>query len=110
VTLAVPIPDDLMAIIEATRRAAKVVRPDRFLVSKLGLPYPDDAEWFRPMCDAAGLPPDCRAHGLRKRCCADLANRGATPHEIMTVSGHRTLKEVDRYTRAANQEPRGFAL
>jgi site-specific recombinase XerD len=31
VTLAVPIPDDLAAIIEATRRAAKVVRPDRFL-------------------------------------------------------------------------------
>jgi integrase len=104
ITLAVPIPDDLMAIIDATRRAAKVVRPDRFLISKLGVPYQDDSEWFRPMCDAAGLPKDCTAHGLRKRCCADLANRGATAHEIMSISGHRTLKEVDRYTRAANQE------
>jgi integrase len=104
VTLAVPIPDDLMAIIDATRRAAKVVRPDLFLVSSFGKPYQDDSEWFRPMCDAAGLPKDCTAHGLCKRCCADLANSGASAHEIMSVSGHQTLKEVDRYTRAACQE------
>jgi integrase len=106
IALSVPIPTDLMLIIEATRRAAKLVRPDRFLVTKLGTAYQDDSfsEWFRPICDAAGLPKDCTAHGLRKRCCADLANRGATAHEIMSISGHRTLKEVDRYTRAANQE------
>lgn len=26
-----------------------------------------------------------------------------TPHEIQAVTGHTTLKEVDRYTRDANQ-------
>ena len=106
VTLSVPIPDHLQRIIDATRKFSKVVRPDRFLATKLGTPYQDDSfnEWFAPIVAAAGLPADCKPHGLGKRCCADLANRGASAHEIMAISGHRTLKEVDRYTKAANQE------
>jgi integrase len=106
VTLSVPIPPELARTIEAARRAQKIVRPDRFLLTKLGTPYQDDSfsEWFKPVIAAAGLPPDCVAHGLRKRCCADLANQGASAHEIMAISGHRTLKEVDRYTKAACQE------
>ncbi len=32
-----------------------------------------------------------------------LAEAGCSPHEIMSVSGHATLKEVERYTRAANR-------
>jgi len=31
------------------------------------------------------------------------AERGATAHEIMAVAGHRSLEEVERYTRAARQ-------
>lgn len=27
-----------------------------------------------------------------------LAEAGATPHEIMSVTGHKTLAEVERYT------------
>ena len=44
------------------------------------------------------------AHGLRKAAAARLAETGATEHEIMAVTGHRTLKEVDRYTRTARQK------
>jgi hypothetical protein len=29
---------------------------------------------------------------------------GCTPHQIMSVTGHKTLAEVGRYTRAAEQE------
>lgn len=52
---------------------------------------------MRKWADKAGLP-DCTAHGLRKACARRLAEAGATPHEIMAVTGHKTLAEVERYT------------
>jgi integrase len=57
---------------------------------------------FRDWCDQAGLN-HCSAHGLRKAAAARLAERGATAHEIMAITGHRSLEEVERYTRAARQ-------
>ena len=33
-----------------------------------------------------------------------LANDGATTHELMAVSGHKTLAEVERYTQEANDK------
>jgi len=32
-----------------------------------------------------------------------LAELGASPHEIMAITGHQTLEEVDRYTRTAKR-------
>jgi integrase/recombinase XerD len=58
---------------------------------------------MREWCNRVGLP-HCSAHGLRKAAAARLADYGATEHEIMAVTGHRTLKEVGRYTRAARQK------
>jgi site-specific recombinase XerD len=52
---------------------------------------------------AAGLPAKCVPHGLRKARMRRLAERGATTKEIASVSGHKTLKEVERYTQAADQ-------
>ena len=57
---------------------------------------------FRVWCDEAGLP-SCAAHGLRKASATRLAELGCSKHEIMAVTGHRTSKEVARYTRAARQ-------
>lgn len=57
---------------------------------------------MRKWCDTAGLP-DCTSHGLRKACARRLAEAGATPHEIQAVTGHKTLKEVERYTRDAER-------
>lgn len=51
----------------------------------------------------AGLPPRCKAHGLRKATLRRLAERGATSKELQAVGGHATLKEVERYTEAADQ-------
>jgi hypothetical protein len=48
-----------------------------------------------------GLPNRCVPHGLRKAACRRLAEVGATAHQIMAVSGHKSLREVERYTRAA---------
>jgi len=51
----------------------------------------------------AGLDRRCVTHGLRKASMRRLAEYGATSKEIAAVSGHRTLREVERYTQAANQ-------
>ena len=59
--------------------------------------------WFRDRVVEAGLPDGLSPHGLRKAICRRLAEAGCTPHEIMAVSGHKTLKEVTRYTVAANR-------
>lgn len=52
---------------------------------------------------AAGLPKECTAHGLRKAALRRLAELGSSTKEIAAVSGHKTLKEVERYTEQANQ-------
>jgi integrase len=59
--------------------------------------------WFRDRCDEAGLP-QCSSHGLRKATATRLADAGATPHQIMAITGHRSLSEVENYTREANKK------
>jgi integrase len=59
--------------------------------------------WFTEKAQRAGVPKGRSPHGLRKACCRRLAEAGCSPHEIMSVSGHETLKEVERYTKAANR-------
>jgi len=75
-----------------------------FLLSRYGRPYHVTAfsNWFRDRCDEAGLP-DCAAHGLRKACSRRLAEAGCTANEIMAITGHKSLVEVQRYTKAADQ-------
>jgi integrase len=53
---------------------------------------------------AAGLPPICVPHGLRKAMNRRLAERGATLKEIQSISGHKSLREVQRYTEKADQQ------
>ena len=58
---------------------------------------------MREWCNQAGLI-NCASHGLRKACARRLAEAGATAHEIMSVTGHKTLAEVQRYTETAMRE------
>ena len=46
----------------------------------------------------------CAAHGLRKAACRRLAEAGCSANVIASISGHTTLTEVARYTKAADQE------
>src|SRR5262249_25173029 len=75
-----------------------------FLVTEFGKPFTAKGfgNAFKDWCRQANLP-HCSAHGLRKATAARLAERGATPHEIMAITGHRTLEEVERYTQAARR-------
>lgn len=74
-----------------------------FVVTQAGEPFTPKGfgNWISAAARAAGLPAGAAAHGLRKAAARRLAEAGATAHEIMAVTGHRTLKEVERYTRAA---------
>jgi len=58
---------------------------------------------FIDWCREAGLPPGCSPHGLRKAAARRLAEAGCTTHQIAAITGHRSLAEVARYTRAAEQ-------
>ena len=51
----------------------------------------------------AGLS-NCPLHGLRKACCRRLAEAGCSTQEIMSISGHASLAEVERYTKGADQK------
>jgi integrase len=52
----------------------------------------------------AGLPTECVAHGLRKASMRRLAEHGSTVKEMQAISGHKTLGEIERYTREADQQ------
>jgi integrase len=43
-------------------------------------------------------------HGLRKVAATRLAEAGCTAHEIASITGHSSLKEIEPYTRAADQK------
>jgi enterobacteria phage integrase len=51
----------------------------------------------------AGLPGRCVPHGLRKAAIRRMAEDGKSAKEIAAVSGHKTLREIERYTEAADQ-------
>jgi integrase len=75
-----------------------------FLVTAFGKPFTAAGfgNWYRNRCDEAGLP-QCSAHGLRKLAATRLAEVGCSEREIMAITGHKSVSEVSRYTRAAEQ-------
>jgi integrase len=100
VTLAIPVHRELARVIAATPIGHLTL-----LVTQAGKSYGANAfsEMFRKWCDAAELPQRCVFHGLRKAALTRLADAGCTAHEIAAISGHKTLKEVERYTKGADQ-------
>lgn len=46
----------------------------------------------------------CSAHGLRKAATRRLAEAGCTAHEIAAITGHASLREIVRYTKAVDQQ------
>ena len=62
--------------------------------------------WFGDAAKAAGLE-EATAHGLRKTIVRRLVEAGAKPHQIMAVTGHSSLEEIERYGRAFNRPQLG---
>ncbi|MGC1358960.1 MAG: tyrosine-type recombinase/integrase [Xanthobacteraceae bacterium] len=59
--------------------------------------------WWRDRCNEAGLQ-HCSFHGLRKAAATRLANAGCSVDQVKAITGHRSLAEVARYTKAADQQ------
>jgi integrase len=99
--LTLPIVSPLREAIDAT--PAKGLA---FLITEQGAPFTAAGfgNAFADWCKAAGLPDQCRAHGLRKAVATRLADAGLSASAIMAITGHRTLSEVQRYTEAADQK------
>jgi integrase len=77
-----------------------------FLTTDYGRPFTAAGfgNWFRDRCAEAGLPKGYAAHGLRKTAAVRIAEHGATAHQLMAWFGWTSLKEAERYTRAADRK------
>lgn len=96
--------DDLRKALEATRRSHVIV-----INTEFGKPYTIDgfSGFMRDAIGAAGLPLDCKPHGLRKTLGRLLADADCSAHDIMAAMGHTTLAEAERYTREADRRRGG---
>lgn len=61
------------------------------------------SSWFAEAAAKAGVHGKS-AHGLRKSRAMALAESGATAHQIAAWTGHETLSEVQRYSKAADRK------
>lgn len=96
----IPVHPDLKTSIDAT-----AIGNMTFLITEYGRPFTANGfgNKFKDWCRQADLP-HCSAHGLRKATATELAEAGATPHQIMAITGHQTLEEVERYTKTARRK------
>lgn len=98
-TVYIPVLPELRAAIDALPNMQMT-----FLVTADGKPFTAAGfgNWFRLMCNAAGVPSGYAAHGLRKAGAIRLAEHGCTVNEIASWGGWKTLKEVERYTKGVS--------
>jgi integrase len=103
VEVTIPILPALKAVLDELQ--ARRITPT-FLVNQYGNARTEGglSTMFIEWRNRAGLADDLHAHGLRKAFCRVAAEAGLTPHEIMSLSGHKTLHEVMRYTAAVDRK------
>ena len=99
--MTIPVTSVLAEAINAAAPSDHVV----FLLNERGGAFTAHAfsKWFVKACRRAGLDKGLSAHGLRKASCRRLAEAGCSANEIAAISGHASLREVARYTAAADR-------
>jgi integrase len=99
IKLEIPLHPALAAIIEATPSEHLT-----FLTTEYGRAFTSNGfgNWFRERCNEAGLS-ECSAHGLRKAASRRLAEAGVSTLELGSITGHQTLREIERYTKSASR-------
>jgi integrase/recombinase XerD len=110
-TLTVGVLPELREAIEALPKNDSLI----FLTTDYGRPFKSAAAFgnkFADWCRAAGLRPircddgrvrSFRIHGLRKASLTRLALDGCTGPELLAISGHSSLAQVEPYIQAASQ-------
>ena len=97
--LLIPMHPQLVAVLASVPRGNLT-----FLMTEHGAPFTSNGfgNWWRDRCNEAGLT-HCSFHGLRKAAATRLANAGCSVDQVKAITGHRSLAEVARYTKAADQ-------
>ena len=99
--LVVPMHPDLQEALKHWPRSHVTI-----LTSHSGRPFASSSHFSTGMgraIDRAKLGRRCVPHGLRKAAARRLAEAGCAVHEIQAITGHASLSEVARYTKAAEQ-------
>jgi integrase len=97
----VPVHADLRAVLAASGMNHVGLVLTGLRGKKLGAVQHGDR--MRAAARAAGLPSDCKLHGLRKAAGRRLAEAGCGIQEIMAVLGHVTVAEAENYARDAER-------
>lgn len=99
--LAIPIHRSLKAELDQVPATQMI-----FLLTKAGKPFSAGgfSNWFIDCAEMAGLDREgAGPHGLRKAIARRLAEAGCSVHQIMAITGHRSLGQVSTYTASAGQ-------
>lgn len=101
-TVTIPIHPELARVLDAS---GPDIAPT-FILGEQGEPIcaGHAGKLFRDWCREAGLPDECVLHGLRKAICRRLVALGMTAHQIMSITGHKSLVEVQRYCEQFSRE------
>ncbi len=75
-----------------------------FIETEFGKPHSTKGlgNWFADQCILADVPG--RAHGLRKAGATIAAENGATPYQLMSIFGWKTLEQAELYTKKVRQQ------
>ncbi len=100
-----PVVIPLLPELKEALTATALIGGQTILVTRAGKPFSEKYfyNWLKRACIEAGIP-HCCPHGLRKAASRRLAECDCSTHQIRAITGHATLKEVERYTREANQQ------
>jgi enterobacteria phage integrase len=94
----------LRAALDATPRTHVTI-----INTEFGQPFTVDgfSGFMRDAMKKAGLPLDCKPHGLRKTLGRRLADAGVSAHDITATLGHTTLAQAELYTKEASRRRGG---
>ena len=79
---------------------------EAFLMTQQGKPFASGNafyNWFKECAIKAGIQAKLGPHGLRKAAARRLAEAGCSTHQIAAITGHKSLAEIERYTKEVNQ-------
>lgn len=108
VLVEIPVLPDLQSVIDEMEGSGDLA----FIATEQGKPYTKESfgNLFRQWCDEAGIPKGYAAHGMRKYSAAHRAELGATAPQLMAWYGWLSMREAERYTRAADRKRMAIAL
>ena len=96
----IPVHSNLRRILEKTAKNHVTILTTSFQKSFSAAGF---GIWMAEKINASKLPDRCVTHGIRKAAARRLAEAGCSANEIASITGHKSLVEVERYTRAADQ-------